>query len=224
MHPTLAAFLDRLFIDGRVRVARPNDDTSEKELRAMDEVLMAFETQYRQDLPGTPPPLAHEAARWGAVMLYRACQFAAYRDLGEAEIAHALGAACPGDDSPATHYSVDLTFRYLPDLVKLARSTAEGDPLMSRLAHWAEQWPLSSVGIADAKPSQVEAIVNHPCLLRLYVDRIMARRDTSRLANPRVRDCVRESLGMFPEMAPEMASCLQATEPERNGTDEKGGS
>jgi hypothetical protein len=157
-------------------------------------------------------------------MLQRACQAVAFRDLGEAEIAGALGTACPGDDSPATHYSVDLTFRYLPDLLKLARSASEGDPLVSRLARWAGQWPLSSVGIAGAKPGRVEAIAGHPCLLWLYVDRIMARRDTSRLVDPRVRDCVRESLGMFPELAPEMVSALQAIQPEQHGDDEERGS
>jgi hypothetical protein len=222
MPATLAAFLHRLFTEGRVRVARPTD-ASEQELRAMDEVLTAFERRYEQDLPGTPPPLAPEAARWGAVMIYRACQFVAFRDLGEAEMAQALGAVCPGDDSPATHYSVDLTFRFLPDLFKLARNAAEGDPLLSRLAHWAGQWPLSSVGIAGVQPLRTEVITGHPCLLRLYVDRIIARRDTSRLADPRVRDCVRESLGMFPELAPEMASSLRAVEPGRNSNDEEGG-
>ena len=42
--------------------------------------------------------------------------------LGEAEIAHALSPECPADGSAASHYSVDLTFRYLPDLLKLAHA------------------------------------------------------------------------------------------------------
>ncbi len=41
---TLAAFLDCLFTEGRVRVARPAD-ASEKELREMDEVLAAFRSR-----------------------------------------------------------------------------------------------------------------------------------------------------------------------------------
>ena len=223
MHLTLAVFLDHLFTEGRVRVARPTE-ISKTELGQMHQRLAAFQTQYQQELPGTPPPLAPQAAGWGAVMFYRACQFVAFRDLGEADMAHAFAPACPGDDSPATHYSVDLTFRYLPDLLKLAQSASQCDPLVSRLACWAEQWPLSSVGIAGVKPLRVEAVVGHPCLLRLYVDRIVTRRDTSRLTHPRVRDCVRESLGMFPELAPEMASALQVLEPEREGDKEEGDS
>jgi hypothetical protein len=222
MRLTIAAFLDCLFTEGRVRVARPAD-CPEEELREADNVLLAFETQYQQELPGTPPPLVPEAARWAAVMLHHTCQFIAFRELGEAEMVQALGLACPGDDSPATHYSVDLTFRYLPDVLKLARSTSPGDPLLSQLMRWAHGWPLSSVGVADAKPLRVDSIVSHPCLLRLYVDRIMARRDASRLADPRVQDCVRESLGIFPELAPEMASALQTVEPGRNDN-EKGDS
>ena len=223
MHLTPAAFLDCLFTEGRVRVARPTD-ISEKELREMDEVLAAFETQYKQELPGAPPPLAREAARWAAVMLFRVCQFVAFRDLGESDMTEALGPACPGDDCPATHYSVDLTFRYLPDLVKLAHSASEGDPLVLRLARWADQWPLSSVGIAGVKPQGVAAVLGHPCLLRLYVDRIMVRRDRSRLSQACVRDGVRESLGMFPELAPEMASALQTIDPERESDEDEGSS
>ena len=223
MQFTLAAFLDCLLTEGRVRVAKPTD-ACEKELRETDEVLAAFETQYKRELPGEPPPLAPAAARWGAVMFHRACQFAVFRDLGEAEMARALAAECPGDDSPATHYSVDLTFRYLPDLLKLRGAPSQRDPLVSRLTRWADQWPLSSVGVAGAKPLRVEAIVGHPCLLRLYVDRVIARRDASRLSHPRVCDCVRESLGIFPELAPEMASALGAGEPERRGDHEEGGS
>jgi len=221
MHITPGSFLESLFTEGRVRVARPAD-VSEKELCELDQRLATFEAQYREELPGVPPPLVPEAARWGALMFFRACQFVAFRDLGAAEIDRTLGGACPGDDLPAVHYSVDLTFRYLPDLARLARNASQGDPLLAALARWADQWPLSSVGIAGARHAAVEAIAGHPCLLRLYVDRVISRRDTSRLADCRVRDGVREALGAFPELAAEMASPVEAIESQTNGGEGKG--
>ena len=44
---------------------------------------------------------------------------------------------------------MDLTFRYLPDLYKLARNAAQQDVLLTHLARWAVDWPLSSL-VQDA--------------------------------------------------------------------------
>ena len=43
-------------------------------------------------------------------------------------------------------YFVDLTFRYLPDLLQLAKGLAPGDALVAQLKATARQWPLSLVG------------------------------------------------------------------------------
>ncbi len=212
MPVTLSEFLNRLFRDGRVRVPRPAG-ISDTELRAADGVLSAFEQEYRQELPATPPPpppLCLPAARWAATMLYQACQFVAFRDADEETVARTLAVACPHGDPAAVHYSVDLTFRYLPGLIKLARSASERDPLLAHLARWAVQWPLSSVGMADVGPLQIGPWARDPCLLGLYVDRVIALRDASRLSDPQVRDAVQQAVGLFPELAPELAPQMAA--------------
>lgn len=187
----------------------PLADIDARERDAAGSVLMEAERQYRRELPGAPPPLEIESARWAAVAFFRACQFVVFRDLGEDQIDQALQLDCPAGDSPETHYSVDLTFRYLPDLLRLASRPSEGDPLVHRLRGWAARWPLSSVGIANVGPTSVGAIVGHPGLLSLYADRVLARCDASRLRNPRVRECVRELLGAFHELAPSLAAALE---------------
>ena len=120
MQVTLPEFLNCLFAEGRVRVPRPAE-IPDRELRAANGVLAEFEREYRQELPGTPPPLGLPAARWAAAMFYRACQFVAFRDAGEEVMARTFAVACPPGEPPSVHYSVDLTFRYLPGLVKLRR-------------------------------------------------------------------------------------------------------
>jgi hypothetical protein len=200
----LSEFLDCLFTEGRVRVPRPAE-IPDKELREADRVLSAFGRDYRQELPGSPPPVHLPAARWAAVMLHRACQFVAFRDTGEQMIAETMAAACPGGDPPSVHYSVDLTLRYLPDLARLARSASPRDPLLAHLARLAVQWPLSSVGMAGIGPVQIDPWASDPCLLGLYVDRVIARRDTSRLSDRRVREAVQRAVGLFPDLSPEMA-------------------
>jgi hypothetical protein len=240
MSATLPAFLTSLFADGRVRVPLPGPLTG-TELAEAGETLAGFEAQYRQELPGTPPALCLPAARWAATMFYRACQFVAYRDVDAATIAEVLGeplptgAALPSKsegDSPifverklgqsperklgqslaSVHYSVDLTFRYLPDLVTLARTAAEQDPLVDQLLAWGSHWPLSSVGIGLPAAPAIDGFAGDGCLLRLYVDRVLGRRDRARLADRRVREAVRQAVGAFAELAPEMAAAVEELE------------
>ena len=205
MQVTLPEFLNCLYRDGRVRAARPAD-VPNKEIRRADRVLLAFEREYRRELPGTPPPVYLPAARWAATMFYRACQFVAFRDVGEEVMAGAMAASCPPGNAASVHYSVDITFRYLPDLAKLARSAAEHDPLLTHLARWAVDWPLSSVGMAGIGSVQIDNWAKNQCLLRLYVDRVIARGDESRLGDQRVREAVQQAIGLFPELATKMAS------------------
>ncbi len=212
MQVTLSEFLSSLFRDGRVRVPRLAG-IPDKELRAADGVLSAFEQDYRQELPAAPPPLCLPAARWAATMFYRACQFVAFRDTDEQIMAQTMAATCPHGDPPAVHYSVDLTFRYLPGLVKLARSASQRDPLLTHLARWAVQWPLSSVGMAAIGPVQIGPWATDPCLLGLYVDRVIAACDTSRLTDRQVQEAVQQAVGLFPELAPKMAASSKGATP-----------
>ncbi len=203
---TLSRFLERLFEEGRVAVSTPEPIQAD-ELQAAEETLAALEAIYRLDLPGEPPPLAMPAARWAAVSLFHACQFVAFRNAGEEMIAAALGTPVPAAAAASLHYSVDLTFRFLPDLMRLARTDAENDPLLGYLRQWAVDWPLSSIGIPDVTPSSIEPIVSHPCLLNIYRDRVIARlpgawepsRSPTRTSgcpgDPRIEEAIAQAMG-----------------------------
>lgn len=217
-------FFRALIEHGRVRVEPPrfgaasgtaaNDLPSESENDVAAE-LRDWDAVNRKDFPGAAPPLIPDAAHWAFRQFHLACQFATYRDLGAAQIDAALTVPCPtnglvSDTAAARHYSVDLVFRFLPDLYRLAKSAAEGDPLCNHLRRWSVEWPLSSVGMTCANPIDPTAVCMHPGLLQLYVDRIIARRDTSRLADPRVRTALRATLGHFDELSPPLAAALQS--------------
>lgn len=192
-------FLETLFEEGRVRVAPP-ETLAEDELAAGDAVLARFEHIWRLEMPGEPPRFMPPAGRWGAVGFYRACQFAVYRDVEAESIAAALGQTYAGAMSPAVHYSVDLTMRYLPDLLRFAASAAEDDPLVVQLRRWACDWPLSSVGIAELDAVSIAGFADDASLLLLYADRVLAAADRSRMGDPLVQAAVNNALGKYPEL------------------------
>jgi hypothetical protein len=217
----LESFLSELFEHGQVRVA-PLDDASGNETKAVEWVLREFEASYRQELPGDAPEFALEPALWGATMLYRASQLLVFRDAPAKLVTDSLAAPCPRPVNPATCYAVDLTFRFLPDLIKLARIASSEDPLVERLMVWVREWPLSSVGVAGVGPVQIGGFVDNACLLAVYVDRIIERRDVSRLGDARIRTGVRQALGLFNELAPEMAAAVAKHETDSPARQESG--
>lgn len=202
------SFFESLFSDGRPELrtgAPPADD----ELDAAVRLILSEERRQRNTLAGSPPTPDAAAVRWGAALTYRAAQFLAYRDLPAELIARELTLPCPSPASAAVIYGVDLTFRFLPDLARLARAASPDDPLSLQLKTWAVAWPLSSVGMPGIEPGSIEDFIEQPALRMLYVDRIMATGDVGRLRDERVASAVRAALGEFPQLAPRIAAALQ---------------
>jgi len=200
---SFSRFLTNLLDNGTVQVSRAQQIPTEERDEAQRQ-LTDFERLFRLSLAEEPPPLDVVIASAAAQTLYRLCQCLVYRELMP-EQALAQGDRLP--DAPRTasaHYSADLTLRFLPDAWRLAKETAEGDPLVTTICELAARWPLSSVGIPDLPAPAIDGIAEHPALLALYVDRIIERRDRSRLSNPRVRDAFLTAIGAHRELAPEL--------------------
>ncbi|MEI8380302.1 MAG: hypothetical protein WCJ09_09250 [Planctomycetota bacterium] len=211
---SLPDFLTSLLNDGRARVDPIYDPENHLvsdapgEIDSAFDLLSQFETEYRSDLPGQPPPLSQPSALWAATSVYRACSLLAYRAYDAEQVELALNVPCPESPSPQTVYAVDLTFRFLPDLVRLARAASPDDRLVHVLMRWAQQWPLSSVGISGVTIELTPAWLADSCLRQMYVDRILLMQDESRLTDPQTREGVIESLGKHPELSPKLANLL----------------
>ena len=200
-NPCFPTFLESLFDDGRVLVSRIGP-ISDAELRDSAEVLARFERDWRDGMPGNAPRYHPEAALWAAVLVYRAAQFSVFREVEAKEIERELSVRCPVSMETGTQYSADLTFRFLPELTKLARSAAAEDPLVRALECLGAEWPLSSVGMTgiEVEPKAIDVTVAAPSLLRLYVDRILQKGDFDRLRDPRVLAELEVSAGAFREL------------------------
>jgi hypothetical protein len=206
----LAEFLNQLFQSGRIQLvtARP---LAVAETAAIDR-LKHEECSWRSDFPGAAPPFSLEAGYWAAGIFYRLAQFFSARDLPAETIHRDLSSPCPVDGADLSAiYSVDLTFRYLPDLYRLAAARASADPLVAELRQLADTWPLSSVGIpaGECRPENVRHFLGQREFETLYVDRILDARQFRLLTDPRLHalaeaNCgahfaeIREPLQQFP--------------------------
>jgi hypothetical protein len=201
-------FLNNLFAAGRVAVPEPSE-LSAQEIQDGLRVLQEYEADWRMEMPGQAPPFDRNAASWAATQFYEACQLTVFRDLGVDRIAALRISESQHGESVSVHYSVDLTFRYLPDLIQLARATAGDDPLVELLLQWACLWPLSSVGVVGVQNVDIRPLVTSSSLLGLYVDRIIARGDSARLTtNEQVRAAVQTALGLYPCLAPKLSAAI----------------
>ena len=209
---TIADFLSELFEHGRVRVGPFGAAISPDDWLNADSVLIAWDQAVRAEFPGQAPSFEAAVARWAAEQFYRAAQFFVFRDLSGDALRSALSAACPLADGASQHYSVDLVFRFLPDLYRQARLLSHADPLCEKLSAWARDWPLSSIGIALDPPADVTCLTVHEGLWRQYIDRVVALKDWTRLKDARVRQQLRADMGFFAELAPDLAAQLTKTE------------
>ena len=202
----VAQFLSDLFETGRVSVFIDLPDELQEDV---DEVLVSAEKVAAGNLAGTSPSFELACARWAAKIFYGACHFLVCRDVNPETVEAFFKQPCPGAHSPQTDYSADLIFRYLPDLVGMTRAVASGDPLLQQLLTLGKEWPLSSLGISGIEAVEVTAFIEHPSLRQLYVDRIIARADLSRLGDPQIDLGVREVLGDYPELSESIAKHLK---------------
>jgi len=203
---SVVGFVESLLAGGQVKVPRGADTAgrlyqpASAELDDIAAVLVAFEADYRDSLAGHPPRLNLPAMMWAAMTSFRVCAFLIQRDLDEKAMRTALEVPCPEEPSPAVCYSVDLTLRFLPDFVRLAKAMSPTDPLVVMLKELARRWPLSSVGIADLGEVDPAPFLGDRCLRTLYVDRIIAAKDRSRVEHPVVRDAVQSAVGIHQEL------------------------
>lgn len=216
-------FLSDLLLTGQVKIDSHSAPTPDEKSQA-SEWLADFERTWRLNQPGSPPPFSVVAATWAAESFFRAAQLLMFRDLPAEEVNRSLtNVPAPDDQLPENHYSVDLVFRFLPDLANFSQAIASDDPLTVQLRQWCCQWPLSSVGfkpwtdnVLELQASQnpqanvsqdtatqlnVDAFIGNPCLRIMYVDRILQRQDRSRFDHPSVVDEIKRVVGAYPDSA-----------------------
>jgi hypothetical protein len=198
----LLQFWDELRESGHPIVERGSPDDKD----GLGAMVASADAAQRLELAYDTPQIVPAVTEWAITCLYQACQFLVYRDIEPEVISQAFNQPMPAASNVENCYSADLALCVLPELVKHARRLSEDDPLVSGLLRLAETWPLSSVGITGLGALNIDAFIGHPCLRRLYADRIILARDGSRLADPRAAAAVREAVGTYTDLMPGIAT------------------
>lgn len=201
----LAAFVTGLTLDGRARLhSQPLDPTEPLPRSALEHL----DGLARQELFREAPPLDLKAAHWAATALHACARAIVDRHTEATDLEQKLAAPFPPNRDATIHWSVDLLFRHLPALRKLAAQVSRTDPMLATLDRAGIEWPLSSIGM-DLPDSDLilDPILTHPALRRLYLDRIETTPDRSRLKDPRLIEAVRADLGLHRESFKSLADC-----------------
>jgi len=195
----LETFLQNLLETGQAEVTTA--DPPDAELESIDGLLVEFEQSLRNCFPHQAPPLDLNAARWASSKFYRAAQCIAFREIDEHEVLDSLSAGeAPNPTIPSSHYSVDLLFRFLPDLMNYAKRASQEDPVVQKLTEWCVQWPLSSVGVSGLGETDICGFLNDVSLMTEYLNRIVNRKDIVRAQHPAVQQLLRTQLGNYPSL------------------------
>lgn len=211
----LTTFLDELLTTGAVTLAGQPAPFAAADEQAAQARLRELHARDALHLPHAAPAFEGPAASWAAAYVYRAAQLILVRELDEAAIRQWLP-AWPGTLTPAAVYAADLTLRYLPDLLALARGLAPGDALVAHLHATGQGWPLSFAGAPAAlgpspapEPAAEAMVLSHPALCQAYLDRLIAARQLGPALRPALRPLVQAALGDYaPTLWPEFAAAL----------------
>lgn len=190
----LSNFIEDLVTKGVVTVSSEAAPFDEQDLQQAQTALLQYYANDSLNMPGTAPAFHADAAIWAANYLYRAVQLTLLRNLDENAV-RALLTPFNGEITAAAVYSADLSLRYLPTVLELAKGLSPDDVLVVLLKQTTKDWPYSSVGMELGNDSDINAIMNDASLKYSYIDRIIEARDTNRCNNTQVNDLVAEALG-----------------------------
>lgn len=166
-----------------------------------DEVLVQNFLQIEYDneslnYPFSPPAFDAAAALWAAKTTYTSCQLILFRENKEAELPLLLPAYHGGKDAGAI-LSADLCLRFLPQIVRQTKQVDPDDQLIEIIDAHLSLWHYSGIGYSKAVLDVNDAIFNNDCLLQLYADRVVEKKDIDRAKQVPLLQKIKADMGIF---------------------------
>ncbi len=199
----LSEFAQRLLHDGNAAVPALSAilAPAAEDLRQATVVLCDAERVLRAAAPATPPALNAEVAVWALRVFGWAGYTALDRQQERTTLPDELSPSRPDTLRLDNHWSVDVVFRFLPELCQRAERIAPEDDLHATLEAIAAAWPLSTVGMpVEWSAESLQRVLSDRSLSRILVDRVAARADKRLAANETVQKMLRDDAGAYAEL------------------------
>jgi MoxR-vWA-beta-propeller ternary system domain bpX4 len=192
----LTHFLTNLIQEGKAHLEGEIQPFDPDDLKNAAAYLHSVYLDDALDMPDAPPQYLESAALWAAQFLYHALQCTILRNLDD-ETVNKLLEDYPETITPESIFSVDLCFRYIPNLFSLAKGLAPDDVLVKILKKNALFWNFSSVGMDLGSDVQHGIVLEHPSLRIAYIDRIIQIKDIKRVNTEQIKELVQAALGNY---------------------------
>lgn len=150
--------------------------------------------------PFKPPPFDEKAALWSAKILYLTCQLILNRENDIEEIKKLLP-FYQEEINASSILSADLCLRFLPQTLVETKHIDPDDELIDIVEKHLVQWHYSSIGYPLKIDSlNLNELSNNECLLQLYADRIILKKDKIRAENPLLLPKIKEIMGIYTDL------------------------
>jgi hypothetical protein len=168
---TLTDFLQELFTTGVITHRERPQPEAKLSASTIKVLAQTYET-YRLSISGPELPFETEIAGAAAEVVRLASWFLVSHQEPPEQVQRLL--LMPRRPlSPGCHLSVDLTFRYLPALLRRAKARDANDVLTQRLTELLRQWPFSGMLGAVDEPPLSSLDFGHDGLWLYYAERFV---------------------------------------------------
>jgi hypothetical protein len=167
------------------------------------EVATYLAREYGQEslhYPFTAPAFDPAAAAWAAKTVYIATQLLLYRENKEADL-QALLPGYPAALTPGAVLSADLVLRFLPHAIHHLKAIDPEDGLVDVLETHLTSWHYSGIGYTlPHERLDFSVITAHPCLLQLYTDRVIEKKEQQLALHPALVQHIQASMGLHTQV------------------------
>lgn len=163
-------------------------------------VIDFLENEYRREClgyPFTPPAFDPAAALWAAKTTYIFSQLIINRDHPEADLTKLLP-LYDGMVNAGAILSADLCLRFLIELVPTVRNIDANDPILQLFDTRLHLWHYSGIGYdLDLDALNMEMVAGNDCLMQLYANRVVEKRDRKRAMIPALYQWLKAGMGIY---------------------------
>ncbi len=163
------------------------------------EVLDLLRSEFELESMEFPaaPDFDAASALWAAKTIFYSGQLLLVRENTKKDLV-ALFPEINGEITLAAKLSADISLRFLPEIYMQLNVADSKDPLLPLLERYLKQFHYSSIG-SDIEPDVADwqSELADPVFRKLYLDRIVAKKDHKRAEIPYINQLLHAAFGLY---------------------------